>query len=631
MKKYFKFLVLIIFFFFFFQLNVFASTNINLNSRFNVIYEEVDYSSIQIDSQGHSVKDFFDNVITLARSSEYYDTIIFANTFNPLTEAYSVKYQIFLIEKDTIDSSNYSTFFGRKSSLYVGRSRFQGIASNIQAYSFIYSTFIIDSNSYEYNDYHDIPTFDSLSSCLLQNTGCSNLSLTTLSSGSDFMLSSDISFNNFTSFTFDLFDRNYLSTTQSGSRYAFSGSPTPYFSTFPLILSNSYIPTTTEDLYFKTISINDVIYTIGDVIPTYCEIYNICSSQSSSSFVDYKPYLSTIYTNFVPNDVSNFKLDIEFNTDNITGLDYYNNLGFDWSCYGRVNNNNEYYSYEKFPYCDFESNSSSSDNNVKFSLENFAIYDSTDNVINDFSRYDKLFFYIHFLYKDDNKSKIVNDLKFNFTGNVFYEDRFFAPIYDTFRNLPLNFKMFLSTSKKDYSYFYAKYVSSHNDSLFSIRRQSYDINNLLLDINPGYITKDFSPYSAFYTNNSSNTGFMIFQNPSTLDDDNFVGLDLVLNPDIIISLRDSSNNNFNYYDSSGSITSSIITIDFSNQPNNSYDLSYYLKQVDNFVNELSDSAIIFSNYMQEFYDNLPFVFQSFIFIIFILFCVYFTFLLIKRK
>ena len=124
---------------------------------------------------------------------------------------------------------------------------------------------------------------------------------------------------------------------------------------------------------------------------------------------------------------------------------------------------------------------------------------------------------------------------------------------------------------------------------------------------------------------------MIFQLPSSLDEGNFQTLDFVLFPDIVISLRGNTSNDFYYYDNTGTIVNSNITIDYNISSSDNYDLSYYLKQVNNFVEDLSGSAIVFSSYTQEFYDSLPFVFQTFIFIIFILFCIYFTFMLIKRK
>ena len=511
-------------------IDVFAATNTNLNTRFNVVYEEVDYSSIQIDTQGHSIQDFFDNVVALARASEYYDTIIFANTFNPLSESYAVKYRIFLIEKNTIDSSNYSTFFGRKSSSYAGRSRFQGIASNYDAYAYLYNTFVIGSNSFLYNDYHDNPSFVNLSSCLLENVGCSNLELTTLNTGNDFSLSSSINFNNNDSFTFDLFDRNYLNTTTAGSRYNFSGQTTPYFSTFPLVFSNSFVPTTSEDLFFKNLSINEVNYSIGDIIPTYCQLYSLCEEETPG-LTTYN-YLDDIFISNIPtNNYTNLELKFSFNYFN---SNFYDNFHIQGLFYGRVNNGT-YYSYEPIT-CSLTGGSAFGD---FFVNGTYRISSCSSNL----SNYDSIIL----------RARMTTlDLITNFTFSTNYGHINIAPVYNGSNNVEI--MDYFGSLSPDFSV-----LISSNENSVNLEYKGNDKYTLAQRINKA--TNDISALAqtgVISFGSNSNSNIMLYN--YSLENNTNTDLYLFFSEGVIVSFGD--NGSYTYYDDSNTINTESITIKY---------------------------------------------------------------------
>ena len=553
-------------------INVLAATNTNLDTRFNVIYEEVDYSSIQIDQQGHSVQDFFDNVVALARASEYYDTIIFANTFNPLNQAYSVRYKILLIEKNTINSSNYSTFFGIKSSYYAGRSRFVGIYSDYSAYAFPTNQFVIHLDSYYYDDYHNMDRFDSLTSCLLENTGCSNLSSSSLNVGGDFQLSSSINFSNSSSSTFDLFDRAYLNTTGSGGIYAFGSQTTPYFSTFPLVLSNSYIPVSTEDIFFKNISINEVNYSVGDIIPTYCQLYSLCDEEVPG-LTTYN-YLDDIFVSNIPtNNYTNLELKFSFNYFN---SNFYDNFHIQGLFYGRVNNGT-YYSYEPIS-CSLTGGSAFGDFVVNGT---YRISSCSSNL----SNYDSIILRARMTTLD----LITN---FTFSTNVGHIN--IAPVYngsnnveimDYFGSLGPDFSVLISSTESSVNLEF-----KGNDRYTFAQRINKATNEISALAQTGVIS----------FGSSSNSNVMIYN--YSLENNTNTDLYLFFSENVIVSFSD--NGSYTYYDDSNTINTENITIKYLIDISQ-YDSTAFIDIIDNFLNDLDSSLIDCHNLLNTLYNNLP--------------------------
>lgn len=400
----------------------------------------------------------------------------------------------------------------------------------------------------------------------------------------------------------------------------------PYYSSEPLYFNTNV---SSSGYYLKNLIINGNTYTYGDEIPTYVNLPS--PTPPEPTFIEYKAYLGTIYSNFSPNDYSNFEIKLNFDTYDLNALEYTQNLTYYTQCYGRINHS-DYYTYEKFPNCslarDWQDNVDLDSNNNKLLFNDLLISDSNGNIISNFSNYDKLFIYIDFGYKDSSLNKTISNLSISSYQNYYYEDDFRGPIYENFDNLGLYSKLLFSTSKDSLSSFYAKSISSSitiNDFIDTqyyntTSRTPYGVNGFLSDS-----WKDFS------VDKSQSIALMLFQKISTLNSGIInPSIHVIIFQDIVVSINNISNDLFYYVDISGNIVSNTIEIDYANSFTNNYDISYYINEVNNFINDLSNDSLELGALTQEFYNNLPLFFQTFIFVVFVIACVYFTFLLIRK-
>ena len=636
MKKYIKYFIFTFIYIFTFIPNVFAYAQKNTDTYYNLTPYDIETDLQNIVCDGESLYDYLISFVNSYNSdSSNYNIIISPTTYR--TDS-SKQVQVHVIPKDV---DIYFQWFGGETQSHLS-SYIDLFMRYYSSTDFSYFTFSFSYSPTCTTKYSEHTQLDTFLDYLNNGTIPSDYSLT----GSDIFRYAGIWTRTF----------NYIDS--RGPYYVFIGSNyqvanqringsfasknnsnidlqnvlIPFYSSTPLVFGDNTSISFNNDSYkYYVKSFNFVDYDIevipNEIFPTYSDLFGLFPE--GSSFIEYKSQLGTIYTSFPTSQYNSFNLNITFNTHDLTALQYNQNLNYTWNCYGRINHNNDYYTYIQFPYCDFENNGNyvSDSNLLNLTLNNFVIYDSNDNPISDFSSYDKLYFYIDFQYKNYQLNKVVSNLSINFNGNVYYTDDFRGPIYETFSSLPSGFKLFFSTTKNDYSNFYGKYVANTNGSLFSIYRQEYNTNTLNTSSVYGWLTNSFVKYSV---NNKLNKGIMFYQNPNSLDESTLYSLEFVIFQDMVISFRNSSSNDFYYSDSTGSIVNHNITIDYSNVPTDNYDLTYYLERVDNFIEDLSSSSLEIANLTQSFYDGLPIFFQTFIFVIFILTCVYFTYLIIRK-
>ena len=180
---------------------------------------------------------------------------------------------------------------------------------------------------------------------------------------------------------------------------------------------------------------------------------------------------------------------------------------------------------------------------------------------------------------------------------------------------------FTYVRKSNFSDYNLKYIGFSNIS----QKQNLVIGTSILGTP---LENNSSEFIAAQVSNNIDTGLMIYQENGNL----FVpNLQLFFNGGIVLSLNTTINNNdFAYIDNTGTIQNGTFEKPVISSDDTSYDISYYTNYVSSFIDDLSASSLAISIYTQEFYNSLPLFFQTFIFVIFILACIYFVYFLIKR-
>lgn len=411
--------------------------------------------------------------------------------------------------------------------------------------------------------------------------------------------------------------------------YGFTNSIYFYKLNFPFIYTK---PTNnnTRDFY-KNIVINGQELQLGENMLTYYDLYK---TSTKPTFVGYSTSLKTFYTNLEPIDISNYNLKIDFKVpQSLLGYsqepqEYVDNVKFNYYCSGRINNSN-YYIYEKFN-CSLTNSYSLTESNVSFTFNNI-------NTSKDLTNYDKIYVTIDSNYLDPNINKIIYDLSYTYSLDSFYNTDFKGTIYEDFNNLPLNFKLYLSSNNNlSNSKLYVRNSTLYNYGMkfagFSNVTEQQNLvvgKSVLGKYAPSSQDIDSSSSEFLETDvtNSIDTGIMIYQENSLVQ---LPKLELFFNSGIVLSFNNTDSNSFYFIDKEGNIQTGNFQKPINGDSTNNYDISYYIGVVNDFIDDLSDDTIQFSVLTQNFYNGLPIFFRTFIFVVFVLFCIYFTYLLIKR-
>lgn len=403
-----------------------------------------------------------------------------------------------------------------------------------------------------------------------------------------------------------------------------------YFASFPFIFNYQIEQgqTNYNNYYYKNIVIDTVTYTFGDELPSYYQLYNSSVIPSEPNFIGYQDSLKTTYTNLSVNDISNYSLKLKFKApQSILGVyqrveDYVDSTSFDYICSGRVNNTN-YYSYESFN-CSLSNSYTINDNIIEYTFNNLVINQSVNN-------YDKIYVTVKSNFNNNDFTSVVFDLSYTYSLGSFLNTDYKGNIYESYTNLPLNFKLYLSSNNslldsnvyvKDYSLLY------YGINYRGFSNTSFNMNSIYGSSILGSLGGEKQDFSKLQVSNSIDSGAMIYQENSAIP---VPSLDLIFNQGIIISFNNTSSNEFYYVDSTGNITNNIFNKPLiSDDITSNYNISYYIGVVNNFIDDLSTESLEFSNLTQTIYNNFPLMLQTFIFVTFILFCIYFIYLLIKK-
>ena len=377
------------------------------------------------------------------------------------------------------------------------------------------------------------------------------------------------------------------------------------------------------------ISDNDTCYVLNDTLPSYYDIHHNDEPEDTSSFIGYKESLDTFYTSLLPSNISNYNLKINFKTPQSllgfyqTPQEYIDNTSFNYICSGRINNSN-YYSYETFNCSLSSSYVITNENTIEYTFNNLSLEHTLTN-------YDKIFITIKSNYLDSNISTTLFDLKYTYNLGSFYNTEFKGSIYEDFTSLPLNFKIYFSSNNTlANSNLYTKKYNFINYGLHYIGFSNISQNQNLVygtSILGTTLNSDSSDFISTNVSNDIDTGIMIYQQDSAIP---LPRLDLFFNAGIIVSINNTSNNEFYYIDNTGTIQNSTFTIPISSD-NTKYDISYYVQTINNFLDDKKDSIYQLSILTQSFYNELPFGIQSSLFVVFIFFCLLLIFMLIKRR
>lgn len=577
-------------FFGFLQVN--AATYENYDTSYNITYGEFDFSTRMVDST-HTWQDLFTDLVDYGSNSENYYFIIGISDILPTLTNHTIYF--YLIPKN-VDSSilnSYSSFFGTYdgSSYYFNNFFLNAIPHYRTSFSFN------NNNTFKPfgDDYHSSQSYQRFVGCLttdscywfdnnLNQTG-NNIARVQLARGT---IGND--FN------------GVIDYTNQSLFYITNGMSTGwgqilYYSSFPIVFQFNSNNLPSGNVYKKTLKVNDTIYNYGDRVPTYCELYNYCST-SLPTLASYN-YLDDLFISNIPvNNYSN--LEVKFSYD-FYRENYADNFHIQGFYYGRVNNGT-YYSYEPLT-CSLTGGSSFGN------FKSRATY-HISNCAGDLSRYDSLIVRLRM-----SSMELISN--FSFTSNLGHIN--IAPVFngdnrveimDYFGSLPSDFSLVVSSTQD------SSYLEYIGDSKYTIAQRINKSNN---DIS--------SLANSTLINFGMNTNSNVILYNYTLENNNSTDLYLFFSEGVIVSFSD--NGAYTYYDDSNTISTESITIKYLIDVSQ-YDSSSFIDIIDNFIDELDSSMIDMHIVLNNIYDSLPIFLNYLILVLYTLFLLYLLFKVLKR-
>lgn len=399
-----------------------------------------------------------------------------------------------------------------------------------------------------------------------------------------------------------------------------------YYSSYDLYFASSS-EAGGNNKYWKTIHINDnnQNYGFDSKLPSYRDIYPYTPTPV---FIGYKKQLDTLYTRFSPSQLSNYDLQINFKVpQSVLGFyqtpeEYIDNTQFDYICSGRVSSGGYYY-YESFP-CSLSSSYTTTQNTITYIFNNVTTSSNLSN-------YDTLYVTINPKYIDSNVSTTMFNLNYTFTNGYFYNTSYKGAIYERLSGLlTLDFKLYFSSNNSPNNANLYIDTTNFDNTIFTMgfsntsHKEFYQIGQSVLGNPDNY--EELEHFRLTRVSNSFDTGVMVYQqNGST----RLSYLNLFFNDGMYIS-SNLGNDNFYYIDNTGTIQNGSFSPPVLSNNDDDFDITYYTNYVSSFIDDLSDSSLTIAIYTQSFFDSIPIVLQTFILVMFILACIYFVYLLIKR-
>ncbi len=575
MKRYLIFFVMIFTFFIGYN-NVFAQSSVNFDTNYYINFTDDYFTNEQ--------NDYFKNIIDLR--SDYYNLVIMYN--KPYVSRLTIRFYLVPKNIDTIDFSVGGEFYNSNSSFSY--KLYEGVKS--------YYTDDFDTTSYLYNNFINCYVDDNCVSYSVPNSNNDTIDMS--------FSVPNISINNNSSFSIP-----FINSSSIGSLIYYSNVNLNFVTTFNPIYAT---------IFYKNLVINGNLYSIGDNIPTY---YDLFFNESDTNIdinkeLDNYNSLSNFYFRINKSDISNFSFAYEFNPLYALSLvisnpnyfeDFYNDLDVGIMYFGRkYNSTNNYYTYDRID-CTLNHTFIKNSNTINSNGANLSC--STD-----LTDYDYIYLYIdQFLKSDEYINPTVKYVNLQVNSATYHYGDYIGYIYDKFDNLSSDFEMSFSSNETGFS-------SVYSNINYGLIAEKVRVNNsegfvpTALTTQPLEFSYDYSAYYVVFNDSSKYNGTR--------------NIEFFTFPNTIISFSDKENNKFYIYDENKNINSVIGKIQYYLNDTGSYDLNYYFTQVNDYINGLSVQITNLGNLTQNFYDNMPDFVQTFIFIAFILACIYFTYRLIKK-
>lgn len=392
------------------------------------------------------------------------------------------------------------------------------------------------------------------------------------------------------------------STLSNDSDAVITGAMIPYFSSIPIKFEPNSYQISANNVYLKNIIYLDITTSRGGYFPTYLD------SLEYEDFVNFDS-IGNIYVGGIPKN--NLSSVIYKSSFNYVDSNYVDSLEPQFLYFGRINNTT-YYSYEKIN-C---SSSYTIEKNESTNLATINLFSNGISCSSDLTNYDNIYIRVYYNYDNNSDSLIKaykSSINYGYTNRLKDSTANYlnSYIYERFENFSSSSSIVLSS---DYS-LVNSYFISNSDSIVSV---SVDRNgNILSDLTQNPIS-----YGSSIGNN-----ILIYD--TLYDYVNFSNIDLFIDYRSIVSI--SNNDVYTYYDSNNDLTTNTIINDHTLVDINDYNISYYNNIVSNFIDSFSNDITSFSLIIQSAYDSAPDFLQIFIYVVFILICIYFIYRLILRR
>lgn len=372
----------------------------------------------------------------------------------------------------------------------------------------------------------------------------------------------------------------------------------------------NYGSNTGSRYFYKNVIINGIDLSVLGTLPTY---YSLYLDFGDTTVKKYDNILGDIFLGGVsPSDFSTLRLDLQFN---YSDFDYVDSFQYKYLYFGRINNSDNYYSYEELNCSSGLLSGASINQDNKFYKVSFTSPGLSCSQT--LSNYDKIYVRIYYLFDTSTQTSISNLSSSVNHGFVSILDSSLVTsnglyIYERFDNLPSTFTILLSTPKEKQK---AYYISDNKYIVLS--NISYDNKISNISYNPINFGEDFNSNAIIYNMTNYN--------------DSLSDLNLYLNYDTIYSYSSINiNSDLYYYDSSSTITHSNISNNFANVVNDTYNVDNYFSVVSGFLDDIKTDISSFSDLVQFSYDSIPIQFQTIIFVFFILGCFALIYKLINK-
>ena len=557
------------------QVHAYNSTS----TFYNFEYTEIDFDDIQTDGD-YSFKDILD-LSTIPSDYYYVYTFIERSGGDNTPKVYTLRY--FLFDKTLTET--YIDIYGRSTTNMGITNNYVNFIFNPSRYFTYYQPLFTLSSSMTTEGFET--NRQKLYSCLVDNDCTNNFSSTTDTWSSS--LNKLPTINNGSSYNFDL--GVLLMDNTAYNRVM------PYYTNIP-VKYTTYTSTGNTTYFRKLIEFNGTQIETLDPIKTYCDFYD-CTSGGTEWITGIVDTPTFNIGGISPSDITS--LNIELHMSLLSGnIDSDNPFPYLYNFYGRKDNTT-YYSYEKIDCFMGQMYGIGTDNVYNYYVNNVSC-------TTDLTPYDNIYINIYpYGYFTANDIQFTTNYGWTYTSPLLHH----YSILEKFNNLPSDINILLSTT----DYITSAHYVTDNEYMFNalVNRDTNKISSVV-----GNKYQQFGTYD--------NTSLMIY-NLKSVNDNTTSELYIFFQQDTILSVGD--NGTFTYYDSSNTITDGNIVNNYQAYTDESYNLSYYFNQVNDFLDDLDADLLSVHDIFQNIYNSIPNFFQVCITVFYILLLTYLLFRFIR--